>query len=332
MSQVSFTATTISGLQVQFTDTSAGSPNRWDWSFRGPGLYTSDSTVQNPIITFSTPDADGTDYCLASLIVWDVAGTYLGSLSRRVNITNGSATVPQDAMPYYTVSVSGTSVTFTDASVPAVNSTIFWDFFNNPPSPKTLTYANNQNHIAKVSYYSSSSSQNGFTYLGTYSVAFTVGTPPDPLVANFTHTPDPQITGSNVSFTDTSSGGLGNDAWYWSFDDGDISTSQNPTHSYSSSGSYSVRLITWKAPNSWDSSAVIHSVTISNVTAAFTANKGLTTDDAQLVGQSISFTDQSTGGPSTWAWDFGDGNTSATQNPNHTYSSSGTKTVTLTVT
>lgn len=47
---------------------------------------------------------------------------------------------------------------------------------------------------------------------------------------------------------------------------------------------------------------------------------------------SISFTDHSTNGPTSWDWDFGDGGTSTTQSPTHTYTSSGTYSVTLTVT
>ncbi len=43
------------------------------------------------------------------------------------------------------------------------------------------------------------------------------------------------------------------------------------------------------------------------------------------------FTDQSTN-PDTWAWDFGDGNTSTLQNPVHNYTSTGTFTVVLTIT
>ena len=45
-----------------------------------------------------------------------------------------------------------------------------------------------------------------------------------------------------------------------------------------------------------------------------------------------SFTDQSTGSPTGWTWDFGDGTTDTTQNPTHTYTNPGTYTVTLTVT
>ncbi|MBW7988499.1 MAG: PKD domain-containing protein [Planctomycetes bacterium] len=52
-------------------------------------------------------------------------------------------------------------------------------------------------------------------------------------------------------------------------------------------------------------------------------------------GLTASFTDQSTdsdGSIVDWYWDFGDGKTSTLQNPSHTYATSGTYTVTLTVT
>jgi len=44
-----------------------------------------------------------------------------------------------------------------------------------------------------------------------------------------------------------------------------------------------------------------------------------------------SFLDGSSGGPTAWLWDFGDGNTSTAQLPTHTYSTYGIYTVTLTV-
>ena len=44
---------------------------------------------------------------------------------------------------------------------------------------------------------------------------------------------------------------------------------------------------------------------------------------------SVRFTDLSTGSPSSWSWDFGDGWGSADQNPEHTYEKSGKYTVTL---
>lgn len=47
-------------------------------------------------------------------------------------------------------------------------------------------------------------------------------------------------------------------------------------------------------------------------------------------GNTIQFTDQSNGAPTSWFWDFGDGNTSTQQNPTHTYATAGTYTVSMT--
>ena len=47
----------------------------------------------------------------------------------------------------------------------------------------------------------------------------------------------------------------------------------------------------------------------------------------------VNFTDLSTGNPTSWSWDFGDGvGTSTVQNPSYTYNNIGTYTVTLTAT
>jgi PKD repeat protein len=45
----------------------------------------------------------------------------------------------------------------------------------------------------------------------------------------------------------------------------------------------------------------------------------------------VHFTDQSTNNPTSWSWDFGDGSTSSEENPEYTYTTSGTYTVSLTV-
>ena len=62
-------------------------------------------------------------------------------------------------------------------------------------------------------------------------------------------------------------------------------------------------------------------------TAAFTVDK--TTGAVPLT---VQFTDLSTGGPTSWSWNFGDGGTSTSQHPSHAYVASGTYTVSLTVT
>ena len=67
--------------------------------------------------------------------------------------------------------------------------------------------------------------------------------------------------------------------------------------------------------------------TTTALTADFSATP--TTGDVPLT---VQFTDQSVGEISTWQWNFGDGNTDSTQNPSHIYNTSGTFTVSLTVT
>jgi PKD repeat protein len=47
---------------------------------------------------------------------------------------------------------------------------------------------------------------------------------------------------------------------------------------------------------------------------------------------SVTFTDSSTNTPTSWLWDFGDGATSTSQNPTHSYTTSGIYTVALTAT
>lgn len=61
--------------------------------------------------------------------------------------------------------------------------------------------------------------------------------------------------------------------------------------------------------------------------ANFTSN--ITNGSAPL---SVQFNDTSTGSPTSWLWNFGDGNTSAKQNPVHNYTKNGNYSVSLTVT
>jgi uncharacterized protein (TIGR02145 family) len=61
--------------------------------------------------------------------------------------------------------------------------------------------------------------------------------------------------------------------------------------------------------------------------AAFTGSPRTIT-----AGQNVQFTDQSTNNPTSWSWSFGDGATSTSRNPSHTYSTAGVYTIRLTAT
>ena len=76
----------------------------------------------------------------------------------------------------------------------------------------------------------------------------------------------------------------------------------------------------------FDDFKVFYSVPSNNPpTASFTSPNSV------CQGTTVSFTDFSTNSPSTWVWNFGDGNTSSQQNPTHTYAAAGSYTVSLTV-
>jgi PKD repeat protein len=143
------------------------------------------------------------------------------------------------------------------------------------------------------------------------------------VVADFSATPDSGCATLSVSFTDLSTG-TGVDTWEWSFGDGNTSSAQNPTHGYSGAGTYDVTLMasagacvdTMVAP------ALVTVGTPPNTTFSAAPTNGT----APLA---VDFTDESTGSPASWAWDFGDGNASTAQNPMHTYTNAGTYGVTL---
>ena len=148
-------------------------------------------------------------------------------------------------------------------------------------------------------------------------------------IANFWGSPRSGNAPLTVAFKDITTGSP--TAWNWSFGDGTSSTLQNPKHTYSAAGSYTIKLtVTNAAGNTTVTKYNYIKVTgTSSQTpvAAFSASP--TSGNAPM---NVVFTDSSTGSPTAWNWNFGDGTSSTEQNPKHTYSTAGTYTVTLTVT
>ncbi len=115
--------------------------------------------------------------------------------------------------------------------------------------------------------------------------------------------------------------------WNWSYGNGNTSTDEENTFQvYDTPNSYTVNLTLDNATSNVSYEIVVNVV---NVSAGFYPDKY----SAQL-NETISFTDLSEGlNPITnWTWDFGDGNISYDQNPNHTYAVDGLYNVTLNVT
>jgi len=125
-----------------------------------------------------------------------------------------------------------------------------------------------------------------------------------------------------VNFTDTSSGNP--TSWLWNFSDGSMSTIKNPSHTFNNSGIYNVTL---SCSNDFNSGTITNNITVLPI-ASFTA-----TPLTGIKPLTVQFTNTSQYTNSNkFLWNFGNGTTSTRVNPSCKYNTSGTFTVTLTVT
>jgi PKD repeat protein len=116
----------------------------------------------------------------------------------------------------------------------------------------------------------------------------------------------------------------GGNFYWWFNDNNNSSTLQNPSYTFSGPGTYMVCLSYWDSTSQCNDSACV-SITVApcGCFADFVAYDSL---------NNVSFVSSTTAPqPALYFWDFGDGNYSSQQNPNHTYLSSGTYLVCLTV-
>jgi PKD repeat protein len=174
-----------------------------------------------------------------------------------------------------------------------------------------------------VTAYDSSRTESGYSNQATSTVPYSV--PGANFSANVTSGNAPLA----VAFTNTSTGTI--TAYSWNFGDGTSSTSANPTHSYATAGIYSVSL-TVTGPGGTNTISKASLITVTKpVTGAPVASftPSATSGVAPLT---INFTNSSTGTITAYAWNFGDGATSAAANPSHAYAAAGSYSVSLTVT
>jgi PKD repeat protein len=192
----------------------------------------------------------------------------------------------------------------------------------------TTTYVVSNLEAGATYYYAATAYDSSRSESG-YSNEVSTVVPAAAPTANFGATPASGQAPLSVTFTSTSSGTI--TGYAWNLGDGITSTTQNPTHVYSTAGVYSVSL-TVTGPGGADTKAVAGLITVlasavSPPVANFSASPA--SGPAPLA---VTLTNSSTGSISGYAWNFGDGTGSTTQNPTHTYSTAGTYSVSLTVT
>jgi gliding motility-associated-like protein len=119
-----------------------------------------------------------------------------------------------------------------------------------------------------------------------------------------------------INFTNTSTG-TGILSYNWSFGDGGTSVLQNPSHTYSSNGSYTVTLLVTNNQGCSNTYTLTNAVSIGNNVAAFT------TADSICQGANLAILNTSTPTPGTSFWTFGDGSFSVQTNPSKIYNTPG---------
>ena len=158
--------------------------------------------------------------------------------------------------------------------------------------------------------------------------------PNEPPVAQFYHYPVTAFSLETVVFVDASYDENGNDdivSWHWDFGDGNTSSEKNPKHAYARYGIFNVTLMVEDREGSNNTTRM--QVTVNNL--APVANFSWAPTDIfsyTLVDFNASASYDRDGTIMNYTWDFGDGTTSDDPVITHKYLTSGTYTVTLTVT
>ncbi|MBN4062413.1 PKD domain-containing protein, partial [Bacteroidales bacterium AH-315-I05] len=355
---------------VVFTDVSANNPTSWQWNFGDANSDTVQNPVHiyadtgMYTVQLIACNSYGCDTFVQSVVITDVSGSVavacipqttgyccgMGVSNVTFNTINNTTADGSDGYQDYTCTMS---TVVTAGQVYALNVTtgasinentrawIDWNNDGNFDTTEMVLESLNQltNHSANV-IIPSNAVQNMQLRLRVGSDYFAEPTPEpcvDVVYGQFedyavTVLPDtvPTIAGFSWAFSDICNGIVqfidtsynGPTSWQWDFGDGNTDTIQNPLHTYSASGTYTVQLI---ACNAYGCDTATTSLTIIFITAGFNVSGYMVKDSL------ITFTDNSTGIPVSWSWDFGDGNTSVVQSPTHVYADTGTYTVVLIV-
>jgi PKD repeat protein len=127
--------------------------------------------------------------------------------------------------------------------------------------------------------------------------------------ANFTHQQN-SINQKEISFINASTGISLN--YFWNFGDGNTSTSQNPSHIYTTAGIYNVCFVVTNAFGCADS--------ICKIINLGQSGNCVVTLNYHLDSLTANFSGMSTGpAPHFYLWDFGDGTSSTSPTPRHDY-------------
>jgi PKD repeat protein len=284
----------VAPLTVQFIDESTGTITSRLWNFSDGGA----SSERNPVYTFVNPGLYN-----VFLTVTGPGGS--STITRQIPVDNPiPATLQPTATQTPTETPSPTALPILSSATPLPTQTASLV----PTQTASFTPMPTETETATLTP----------TLTATLTPTVTNTAIPQPTALfDFQRLEGDPFT---FQFLNRSSGVI--DTTFWDFGDGQTSFDPNPLHTYAYPGAFTVTL-TVSGPggsNFVQAFVVIEAPMRASFISAVLPDNPL----------GVQFTNTSTGNPTAFVWDFGDGQTSTEVNPLHIYSASGTYTVGLT--
>ncbi|MEM7036072.1 MAG: PKD domain-containing protein, partial [Bacteroidota bacterium] len=293
--QASFLPSVINASSYQLTDQSSAASGvaQYLWNF-GDGSF---SNLQSPSHAWANPGWYAV--CLTITSNNGCTSTYCDS----VQVQQGCGTCHAQ----YAATANGAIVTFTDLST--ASNTIaswYWDFDDG-----SFSYGQNQTHA--------------YTTTGFYEICLTIttvdscvdtycdsiyvqcGTQQPSCDADFSYVD----SSGTVFFNDQSTASSAIIGWYWDFNDGNVSSAQNPAHTYQNSGTYYPCLTIFTADSCYDThcdTVVVNNCVCGPASFTYTIN-----------GNTVSFQNTSQGCYASSGWVFSGAGSSSQTNPTITF-------------
>jgi gliding motility-associated-like protein len=303
------------------TNPAPRSITQWYWNFGDAQT----STVKNPSHLYTAPGS----FTIKFAVITDV-GCLSDTISNSVSITDP----PVAKFIVQGISCEKKEVTLEDQSTIPSGSLNKWSWnFGDASAPVVATSNAPVKHIyAAAGTYNATLQVESLSGCKSLVYTFPVVVHPQPLSA-FTLPAAVCLPSGMGQFTDASAiadGSQSQFTYLWDFGDLQTSTQKDPQHQYTATGPYNIKLTVTSKDGCVDDSIKVLSAIYPQAKADFTILSEV------CLGIASSFTDKSNGSGSAvtqWHWDFTDASPAATtQNPTHTYTTSGTFDVSLYIT
>lgn len=286
------------GDTVRYMPQESGVDRTYAWTFEGGSPM--ESSEQNPVVVYNSP---GT---------YDVGLSVSNPLHALTLERVDLITVKESPTAAFSYDVDGFTVAF--ANMSTASETYSWNLGDG----STSSVANPTHTFEASGVYQVTLEASGTCGVSSTTVEVLVGVPPS---ADFEVGSNTGCVPYEVQFTNTSSDNT--DTYLWAFSGGNpaMSSDKNPQVTYSEPGSYHVVLIAY---NQVGSDTIVKEDVVIVVDTLKDVESSVDLGDTFTINCMAEAT-----GANGYLWDFGDGTSSAEQNPTHTYEGYGAYTVGL---